>query len=180
MTYLKISTCLNVKIEIFKIDFRECKRKHSFKSTCPTGICACPRAIRQCNVLSPETQYQFSGLGQYCSNSSANALELPQSVTKLLSQKITIPISRLVLQNFALPGCFPYILSCQYLFSLLCSVWFVFAVCDSISVRELVGFNIFIDSQRTVVRLLTPLGVGGPWSLKTPLHMCQWVSVRNT
>ena len=33
-------------------------------------------------------------------------------------QKITIPIFRLVLQNFAIPGCFPYILFYRYLFSL--------------------------------------------------------------
>ena len=52
--------------------------------------------------------------------------------------KITIPIFRLVLQNFALPGCFPCILFYRYLFSLLSSGWFVIAVCGSISVRELV------------------------------------------
>ena len=54
------------------------------------------------------------------------------------SQKIIIPIYRLVLQNFAIPGYFPYILFYCYLFSLLSSVWFVIAVvCGSISVREL-------------------------------------------
>ena len=53
-------------------------------------------------------------------------------------QKITIPIFRLVLQNFAIPGYFPYILFCCYLFSLLSSGWFVIAVCGSISVREIV------------------------------------------
>ena len=36
-------------------------------------------------------------------------------------QKIINPIFRLVLQNFAIPGCFPYILF--YLFSLLSSGW---------------------------------------------------------
>ena len=35
--------------------------------------------------------------------------------------KNTVPFFRLVLQNFALPGCFPYILFCCYLFSLLSS-----------------------------------------------------------
>ena len=50
-------------------------------------------------------------------------------------QKITIPIFRLILQNFAIPGCFPYILFYCYLFSLLSSGWFVIAVCDSISVQ---------------------------------------------
>ena len=40
-------------------------------------------------------------------------------------QKITIPIFRLVLQNFALPGCFPYILFYLDLLSLLSSGWFV-------------------------------------------------------
>ena len=53
-------------------------------------------------------------------------------------QKITIPIFRLVLQNFAIPGYFPYILFYCYLFFLLSSGWFVIAVCGSISVRELV------------------------------------------
>ena len=50
-------------------------------------------------------------------------------------QKITIPIFRLVLQNFAIPGCFPYILFYRYLFSLLSSGWLVIAVCGSISVQ---------------------------------------------
>ena len=51
-------------------------------------------------------------------------------------QKITVSIFRLVLQNFSLLGCFPYILSYSYLFSLLPSGWFVIAVCGCISVRE--------------------------------------------
>ena len=55
-------------------------------------------------------------------------------------QKITIPILRLVLQNFAIPGCFPYILFYHYLFSFLTSGWFVIAVYGSISVRELVKY----------------------------------------
>ena len=50
-------------------------------------------------------------------------------------RKIIIPIFRLVLQNFAIPGCFPYILFCRCLFPLLSSGWFVIAVCDSISVQ---------------------------------------------
>ena len=50
-------------------------------------------------------------------------------------QKITIPIFRLVLQNFAIPCCFPYILRYRYLFSLLCSGWFVIAVFGSVSVQ---------------------------------------------
>ena len=49
-------------------------------------------------------------------------------------QKITIPIFRLVLQNFAIPGCYPYILFYYYLFSLLSSGWFVIEICGSISV----------------------------------------------
>ena len=53
-------------------------------------------------------------------------------------QKITIPIFRLVLQNFAIPGYFPYILFYRYPFSLLSSGWFVISVCGSISVREVV------------------------------------------
>ena len=53
-------------------------------------------------------------------------------------QKITIPIFRLVLQNFAIPGCFPYIPFYSYVLSLLSSGWFVIVVCGSVSVRELV------------------------------------------
>ena len=49
-------------------------------------------------------------------------------------QKIIILIFRLVLQNFAIPGNFLYILFYHYLFS----GWFVIAICGSISVRELV------------------------------------------
>ena len=58
------------------------------------------------------------------------------SESSLLSyQKITILIFRLVLQNFALPGCFPYILIYNYIFSLLSSGWFVIAACGLISVQ---------------------------------------------
>ena len=53
-------------------------------------------------------------------------------------QKITVPVFRLVLKNFALPGCFLYIIFFSYLFSLLPSGWFVVAVCGCFSVRELV------------------------------------------
>ena len=53
-------------------------------------------------------------------------------------QKSTILIFRLALQNFAIPGCFPYILFYRYLFSSLSSCWFVIAACGYISVRELV------------------------------------------
>ena len=42
-------------------------------------------------------------------------------------QEITFPIFWLVLQNFAIPGCFPYILFYHYLFSLLSLGWFVIA-----------------------------------------------------
>ena len=56
------------------------------------------------------------------------------------NQKITIPIFRLVLQNFLIPGCFPYILFYRYLSSLISSDWFVIADCGSISVKELVKY----------------------------------------
>ena len=48
-------------------------------------------------------------------------------------QEITIPIFRLVLQNFV--DCFPYILFYHNLLSLLSSDWFVIAVCASISLQ---------------------------------------------
>ena len=47
--------------------------------------------------------------------------------------KITIPIYRLVLQNFANPGYFLYFPFCRFLFSLLSSGWVVIAVCDYFS-----------------------------------------------
>ena len=50
-------------------------------------------------------------------------------------QKTTIPIFRLILQNFAIPGYFPYIIFYSCLFSLLSSAWFVIAVCGFISVQ---------------------------------------------
>ena len=51
-------------------------------------------------------------------------------------QKISIPIFRLVLQNFAVPGFFPYIFcTISYYLSSLSSGWFVIAVCGSISVQ---------------------------------------------
>ena len=50
-------------------------------------------------------------------------------------QKITITIFRLVLQNFAIPGCLQYILFYRYLFSSLSSSWFVIAICGPISVQ---------------------------------------------
>ena len=50
-------------------------------------------------------------------------------------QKITIPIFRLVLQNFAIPCCFPYIIFYSCFFSLLSSDWFVIEVCCFISVQ---------------------------------------------
>ena len=49
-------------------------------------------------------------------------------------QKMTIPVFRLVHQNFAIPGCFPYILFYRYIRSLLSFDWFVIAVCGSISI----------------------------------------------
>ena len=65
-------------------------------------------------------------------------------------QEITIPILRLFLQNFAVPGYLPYILLYRYHVdghlswtphiqnSLLSSGWFVIAVCGFIFARELV------------------------------------------
>ena len=50
-------------------------------------------------------------------------------------QKIAIPIFRLVLQNLAIPICFPYIIFYRYHFSSLSCDWFVIAVCGSISVQ---------------------------------------------
>ena len=50
-------------------------------------------------------------------------------------QNIIIPVFRLILQNFAFPGCFSYILFCRYIFSSLSSGRVVIAVCDFVSVQ---------------------------------------------
>ena len=50
-------------------------------------------------------------------------------------QKITIPVLRLVPQNFALPGCFYYIIFYRYLFFLLSAGLFVIVVCGFMSVQ---------------------------------------------
>ena len=59
-----------------------------------------------------------------------------------------------VLHYFAIPGCFPYILFYRYLFSWLSSGWFVFAVCGSISVREL---SKYLELLLTDVELPSPM-----------------------
>ena len=67
-------------------------------------------------------------------------------------QKITIPVFRVVLQNFAIPGYFPYILFYRYIISSLSSGWFVIAVCGSVSVRELVKWiEYFVNWSRVTV-----------------------------
>ena len=67
-------------------------------------------------------------------------------------QKITIPIFRLVLQNFAIPCCFPYVLFYRYIFSLLSSGWFVIAVCCSISVQwTSLVFRIIVNWCRVAI-----------------------------
>ena len=50
-------------------------------------------------------------------------------------QKITFPIFKLVLQNFAFPSSFPYSMFYCCLIFLLSSGWVVIVVCDSISVQ---------------------------------------------
>ena len=64
-------------------------------------------------------------LVRHLSSSLNNSLVRP-CWRKTDYQKSTMPIFRLVLQNFALPGCFPYILFYRYPFSLLSSGWYVF------------------------------------------------------
>ena len=49
--------------------------------------------------------------------------------------KITIPVFRVVLQNFAISCYFPYILFYSCILSLLSYGWFVIAECGSVSVR---------------------------------------------
>ena len=78
-------------------------------------------------------------------------------------QKIPIHISRLVLQNFALPGCFSCILFYCYFFSLLSSVWVVIAVCDYFSlvnlssIREIGNwFRVAISNDKSTEWLPSP------------------------
>ena len=67
-------------------------------------------------------------------------------------QKFAIPIFRFVIQNFAIPCRFRYILLCCYPFSLLPSGWFVIAVCGSISVQGTSqAFRIIVNWCRVAI-----------------------------
>ena len=81
-------------------------------------------------------------------------------------KKITIRILKPVLQNFAVPDCFPYIIFCRYLVYLLSSGWFVFVVCGSISVRELVEY---LGSLKT--NIFSFLKVN--WGLQIVCFLCK-------
>ena len=63
-----------------------------------------------------------------CGNISESSLLLNSSLGFAWGkhyQKITIPkVFRFVLQNFAIPRSFPYVIFYRYLFSLISSVWF--------------------------------------------------------
>ena len=74
-------------------------------------------------------------------------------------QKITIIILRL-LQNFAIPGCFPNILFHCYPFSLLSSGWFVIAAFGPISIQEghLAYASVKIEERPFFVRNITIRG----------------------
>ena len=63
----------------------------------------------------------------------------------------TIPIFRLVLQNFAIPGYFPYILFYRFLFSLLSSDWVVIAVCDYFSPGNKLSIRGIVNWYRVVI-----------------------------
>ena len=65
-----------------------------------------------------------------------------------LYQKNTILIFRLVLQNFAIPGCFPYILFCCYLFSSLSSGWFVILYLDK---QQQIANNSIIQKRECIL-----------------------------
>ena len=107
--------------------------------------------------------------------------------------KITIPIFRLILQNFAFPGCFSYILLDRYRFSLLSSGWVVIAVCDYFSPGNYLNIRGFVNWCRVAISndestswvpslfIPPPLGAGGIMfsgcpsvqSLKYPLSACR-------
>ena len=55
-------------------------------------------------------------------------------------QKINTPIFKLVLQKFAIPGCFPYIIFYRYLFSLLFLVGLLLQSVALFQSRELVKY----------------------------------------
>ena len=72
-------------------------------------------------------------------------------------QKITIPMFRFVLQNFAIPGCFPYwyIPFYSYLFFLLSSGWFV--ILQYVALFQSGSwFNVLVSLQ-TDAELLSPM-----------------------
>ena len=74
------------------------------------GLCAACWAHFMCHheLWPTSVSHPFSSLNSYLGLTGGKYY-----------QKITIPIFRLVLQHFALPGCFPYILFYRYIFSLL-------------------------------------------------------------
>ena len=74
------------------------------------GLCAACWAIFMCHhkLWPTSVSHPFSSLNSSLSFAGGKNY-----------QKITIPIFRLVLQHFAIPGCFPYILFYRYLFSLI-------------------------------------------------------------
>ena len=109
-------------VNLFKYHHRGCLNNPIFSNV---GLCAvcwthfmCHHELWPTSVSHPFSLANISlGLigGQYC-------------------RKITIPIFRHVLKNFALSGCFPYILFYCYPFSFLLSGWFVLqyvALCQS-------------------------------------------------
>ena len=109
---------------LFKYHHRGCLNNPIFLNL---GLCAVCWAYFLCHheLWPVSTSHAFSSLN--------NSLGLAEGK---YYPKFTIPIFRLVLQNFALPGCFPCILFCRFIFSLLSSGWFVIAVCGPISVTE--------------------------------------------
>ena len=103
--------------------------------------CAVSSCLKQKNICCPNFQntYTFGGQLQPTNTVAQWSFQAIQG-NRANGVVKACPIFRLVLQNFSIPGCFPYVLFYRYLFSLLSSGWFVIAVCGSVSVRELVKY----------------------------------------
>ena len=124
-----------------------CSHTNGIKQRYPTcWLCQYNRFMidLQSNTLIIHLQWDYVLHVEHISGVFTNCGQHQRAILSLEEkhyQKITIPIFRDVLQNFAIPGYFPHILFYCYLFSLLSSGWFVIAVCGSISVRELVKYS---------------------------------------
>ena len=100
------------------------------------GLCAACWAHSMCHHhRPPHTLIEVCGHNELWPTSVSHPYSFLNSGLGLAGGK---HYQRVILQNFAIPCYFPYILFYRHILSLLSSGWFVIAVCGSVSVRELV------------------------------------------